>query len=452
MQKVLRLGSLGLAATLMISACAPAVTTPPPATPEADAPYAGELVAEEEAPAFPEDVKPLPLTQEAPQPPVTTNEQGLILPNGGNLTLDQIYQDIPSQIPQDEASQWLSPLPGAIPQGFGTVPTAIDPAIFGAAGYVAYPGVIPALLSYNALARCLYFRYLNFWIPYYLVGNVYYPYAYSPYYDAVFAGYYAYPIFYAYGGYCYPYYFLSKRYCYGYPDWEYYWPSYRAKHRHHRYDDDFKKYRNRWNSRHLRSWLESRRRDSREQNWRERAREYRRGGQDERPGYQRPGSRPGGNVGDRGGNRGGERRDRGDRRGGDTRYGRPDSNRPNPNVGQRPDRGGRETRSGGTRQGGRQERGVRSVDGDDRSSGRVAPQVRSGTDVRNGRSTGGQEVRSHRETRTENRQQVRQGRPQQARQGSAQPGRGQGGRNQGRVRPAAEEPDASATYVDPGTD
>ncbi len=311
MQKVLRFGSLGLAATIMIAACVPAATVPPSPSPGNPAmqdllqPAAGE---EDVDPAFPSDVQPLQTAPSAPQPPVTVKDQGLVLPSGESLTMDRLYQDLPPSIPQDEASQWLAPMPGAVPQGFGQ-PLTGAPGPLGPDGYGAFPGAIPDLLTYNALARCLYFRYQNFYVPYFLVGNAYFPYAYSPYYDDALRGLYAYPLFYGYGNYCYPYTFLSSRYRYGYLDWEYYWPSYRSRYSHRRYQDDFRSYRRNWNSGNFRGWLTERRRDRASDGWRERFRSNRKDqphggrpnmGPGERPHGDRPnmghGERPHGDL------------------------------------------------------------------------------------------------------------------------------------------------------------
>ncbi len=364
MRNVLRYGSLGLAATLLISACTPAMTAPPaegPAAPTPLAPAAGEF-PEDLAPEFPSDVQPLQLAPEAPQPPLTVNDQRLVLPTGGNVSLDQLYQDLPASIPQDEASEWLGPMPGAIPQGFGQ-PGAIGPGALGPGGYGAFPGAIPELLTYNALARCLYFRYLNFYIPYYLVGNAYYPYAYSPYYNPGLRGLYAYPIFYGYGDYCYPYTFLSSSYRYGYPDWEYYWPLYRSRFTHH-YDDDFRSYRRHWGRREFHGWLDNRRRDRNHENWRERAREHRRG---DRPGNH--GNRPGPDWNDRPGNHGNRPGpDWNDRPGNHGNRPGPDwndrpgnhGNRPGPDGNDRPGKHDRPDRDGGKRDGDRPNRGGES--------------------------------------------------------------------------------------------
>ncbi len=444
MQKVLRYGSLGLAATLLISACTPAMTTPPtdgPAHPLA--PFAGEAFPEDLAPAFPGDVQPLQTAPQAPQPPLSVNERGLVLPTGGNVSLDQLYEDLPSSIPQEEAGDWLSPMPGAIPEGFGQgVPGGIGPDSFGPGGYGAYPGIIPDLLTYNALARCMYFRYMNFWVPYFLVGNCYYPYAYSPYYNAALSGLYAYPLFYSYGDYCYPYYFLSSRYRYGYLDWEYYWPTYRSKYR-HRYDDDFRHYRGRWGSRHFKGWLDDRRRDRHQENWRERARDYRRdrGDRPNRPDYNQ-GNRPGNQHGnrpdwnDRPGNPQGNRPDRGDRHERPDRYDRPDrpdynqGNRPRPHQGEeRPDynQGKRHRSEGHERQG--NEGQVREGDG---GEGRER--------VRGDRPERDRPNRQVRRNDGENRHVRRGGEGQQARRGGGQKARDHG--KGGRMRPAGvESPD-----------
>jgi len=487
MYNVLRYGSLGLAATILITACAPAMTTPPAEGPGMNGPQApalGEALADDALPAFPSDVTPLPTAPSAPQPPVSVNDQGLVLPTGGNVTLDQLYEDLPPSIPQGEASEWLSPMPGAIPQGFGQpMPGAIGPEALGPMGYGAYPGIIPDLLSYNALARCLYFRYMNFWVPYYLIGNAYYPYAYSPYYDARLSGLYAYPLFYSYGDYCYPYYFLSSRYRYGYLDWEYNWPSYRSKYR-HSYDDDFRRYRNRWGSREFNGWLDNRRRDGKHANWRERAREYRRG---DRPDH-RQGNRPGNSQGNRpdwnkgpghsqgkGPDRGdrndrydrNDRKDRGDRK---EHAGRNDRNdrkdRPNYQQGNRPDRGSAggavhgPGRGQGAEHGPRPGNGRPQRSGDDDGRGRSArggEHVRRGGqeqvrqhDGRGGRQQarqhdgrgGQQEVRNNgsRGGQHQARQNASRGGQQQVRQSGSrggQQGRHQGGR--GRVKPAGTE-------------
>lgn len=311
MRKLLRFGSLGLAATLLISACAAPTPSTPPALPSEEpaandvlAPSQGldpnETLAELPAPVFPESVAPLPMAPPAPQPPVTVKGNGLFLPTGGNVNMENLYQDLPPSIPQDEAADWLGPLPGAIPEGFGGVP-APAPGFLGGGAYGAFPGVIPDLLTYNALARCLYFPYGGFYVPYYLVGGAYYPYTYSPYYDTLYSGYYAYPLFYGYGGYCYPYTFLSSNYWYGYADWEYFWPSYRTRFSHHRYRDDFDAFERRGGSRHFRGWISKRHREGGNENWRERFRSNRRGGDDH---------------GDYRGNRGDHRGDhRGDYRG-----------------------------------------------------------------------------------------------------------------------------------------
>jgi hypothetical protein len=436
MQKVLRYGSLGLAATLLISACTPAMTTPPTDAPTGPlAPAAGETFSEDFAPDFPSDVQPLQTAPQAPQPPVATNDQGLVLPTGGNVSLDQLYQDLPSSIPQDEASEWLSPMPGAIPQGFGQgFPGGFGPDALGPGGYGAFPGAIPELLTYNALARCLYFRYLNFYIPYFLVGNAYYPYAYSPYYNAALRGLYAYPIFYAYNNYCYPYTFVSSRYRYGYLDWEYYWPTYRSRH-HHRYDDDFRSYRRHWSPRYFQGWLESRRGDRNHDNWRERARQHRgdRYDRNDRPGNH-PGNRPGGDRNDRPDYNQGNRPDRHDRNDRNDHPGRPDyqqGKRPGQNDHDRPgyNQGRRQGGEGNEHPGkNRQDRARQGGDGDDRE----------------GRSRGDgdrpdrpkNQVRQH---QGEGRQVKRGGERQNARRGGEKQARNQGGRGHGRVRPAGME-------------
>lgn len=277
MRKLLRFGSLGLAATLVISACAAPTPTTTPTLPS-DEPAASDVLAPNEtlaelpAPAFPEDVAPLPMAPTNAQPPVTVKGNGLVLPTGGNVSLDNLYQDLPPSIPQDEASQWLGPLPGAIAEGFGGVP-APGAGVLPGGAYGAFPGVIPDLLTYNALARCLYFPYGGFYVPYYLVGGAYYPYTYSPYYDTLYSGYYAYPLFYGYGGYCYPYTFLASNYWYGFADWEYYWPLYRSRYSHHRYRDDYDAFERRGGSRHFKGWISKR---GGNDNWRERYRSNRR--------------------------------------------------------------------------------------------------------------------------------------------------------------------------------
>lgn len=492
MYNVLRYGSLGLAATILITACAPAMTTPPADGPGMNGPQApalGEALADGAVPAFPSDVTPLPTAPSAPQPPLSVNDQGLVLPTGGNVTLDQLYEDLPPSIPQDEASEWLSPMPGAIPQGFGQpLPGGIGPEAFGPMGYGAYPGIIPELLSYNALARCLYFRYLNFWIPYYLIGNAYYPYAYSPYYDARLSGLYAYPLFYDYDDYCYPYYFLSSRYRYGYLDWEYNWPGYRSKYR-HSYDDDYRRYRSRWGSREFNGWLDNRRRDGKHANWRERAREYRRGNRPDHHQGNRPGNshgnRPDWNNGpghspgkgpDRGSrpdrhdrNDRNDRQDRHDRNDRQDRHDRNDrkehpgrhdrGDRPNYQQGNRHDRGSaggevqRPSRGQGGEHGPRQGNGRPHRSGDDDGRGRSA---RGGEHAERGpvasrparsdhgggeqvRRGGQQQARQH-EGRGQHqaRQNSSRGGQQQARQNGSRGG--QQGRHQGgRVRPAGTE-------------
>lgn len=267
MPSVLRLGSLGLAATVLLSACSASL---PPQLPDAPAASRGPVprppiegqVMQEAMPDFPSDVQPLATVPRAPQPPVGTRDRGLILPTGGGITLDRLYEDLPPSIPQQSAHDWLSPLPGAIPQGFGQpVPGGIEGA---------YPGAIPELLAYQALARCRYYRYMNFWVPYILVGGTYYPYAYSPYYDPRLKGMCAYPVFYDYGNYCYPYYFLSLRYRYGYLDWEYHWPLYRSRYR-YRYHDDVYQYRRYWSLGDFQNWLDYRSRYGRK----DRPHEYR---------------------------------------------------------------------------------------------------------------------------------------------------------------------------------
>jgi|GEM_PF-3414713 len=374
MQKVLRYGSLGLAATLMISACAPAMTTPPTdesSQPVPSAPPAGQAFADNFAPAFPSDVTPLKTAPAAPQPPVSIKDQRLVLPTGANVSLDQLDEDLPPSIPQGEAGDWLSPMPGAIADGYGGGPGGmgpgpigpggigpgpigpggfgpggfgpgvgpggfgpgpIGPDFFGPGGFGAFPGVFPDLLTYNALARCLFYPYKSFWVPYLLVGDCYFPYAYSPFYDDALSGCFAYPLFYDDGDLCYPYTFLSSRYRYGYADWEYNWPSYRSKHN-RRYDDDFRRHRNRWGSREFEGWLDNRRRDRKQDNWRERAREHRR---DNRPAYH-DGKRPGNQHGNPHGNRP-DRKDRDHRNDWEHRNVRPDhQNRPDYPQGQRPD-------------------------------------------------------------------------------------------------------------------
>lgn len=254
----LRLGSLGLSATLFLVACAPvAPVTPsvPDTTPAtvgplapADAAIPPEF-AGEPIPEFPQDVQPLALAPSAPQPPLTVGPQGLMLPNGGAVNLDNLDQELPPSIPQDQAPDYLSPMPGNIPQGFGQMPPQGTEGVF--------PGTFPDLFSYNALARCLYYRYQNFWVPYILVNGAYYPYGYSPYYNVGWRGYCAYPLFYSYGGYYYPYTFLTRAYRFGYLDWEYYWPTYRSRYR-HRYNEDYGHYRRYWSMDHFQRWLDRR--------------------------------------------------------------------------------------------------------------------------------------------------------------------------------------------------
>lgn len=254
----LRLGSLGLSATLFLVACAPATPVTPsvpdtaPATVGPLAPADAALPPEfagEPIPEFPQDVQPLALAPNAPQPPLTVGPQGLILPNGGAVNLDNLDQELPPSIPQDQAPDYLSPMPGTVPEGFGQLPPQLAEG--------AYPGAIPDLFTYNALARCLYYPYGSFWVPYILVNGAYYPYAYSPYYDAHLRGLYAYPLFYSYGNYCYPYTFVASTYRYGYLDWEYYWPTYRSRYR-YRYHEDYGQYRRYWGMDQFQGWLNRR--------------------------------------------------------------------------------------------------------------------------------------------------------------------------------------------------
>ncbi|MNX18819.1 hypothetical protein D3C86_487250 [compost metagenome] len=500
MQKVLRYGSLGLAATLIISACAPAVTTPP--TDESyksvpPSPATGQAFADDFAPAFPSDVTPLQLAPKAPQPPLSVKDQRLVLPTGANVSLDQLDEDLPPSIPQGEAGDWLSPMPGAIAEGYGQPlpggpggigpgpvgpggfgpdgfgpgfgpggfgPGPIGPDFFGPGGFGAFPGVFPDLLTYNALARCLFYPYKSFWVPYLLVGDCYFPYAYSPFYDDALSGCYAYPLFYDDGDLCYPYTFLSSRYRYGYADWEYNWPSYRSKHN-RRYDDDFRRYRSRWGSREFQGWLDNRQRDHKQDNWRDRAREHRR---DNRPAYH-DGKRPGNPRGNPQGNRPDrpdrdhrndrDRKDRDQRneRDRDPRNVRPDrQNRPDYQQGQRPDRNpavgpGQQPGVGPGQYPGVGQGAVRE---DRRGNGR-----QSADDGRGRSNRGGEQVERDRAQRPERQvrndrgegQSVRRGGQQQARQndargrqqqvrrnesrGGQKQGRGQGGR----MRPAGME-------------
>lgn len=259
--------SLGLAATLMLSACAQPATTAPVAPPQdttmlrqntpnapveqVAAPQQEQQEQQAQDTSVPEpssqQVSPLESVQAPPAPNMAQNG-GLTGPNGSMITLDGLGGQIPACIPQPQATQYLQPITGIANYPYATTP-------FGSQG--CGQGLMPELMNYGALSHCLYYPYQGYYIPYILAGGNYYPYCYAPYYNTAWANSYIYPMFYSYGNNYYPYYLYSNDYYGGYCDWEYNWSGYRNRNDHD-WDHDRQQYSNRWNNERFAGWLSRR--------------------------------------------------------------------------------------------------------------------------------------------------------------------------------------------------
>lgn len=185
----------GLVASFVLSACTAPVNTPSPVVPNNPSDPNPSLQWREdrvETPA-PADVQ----VPDASASPTMVQNGNLVGANGSTITLNQLSGQIPTSIPQAQATQYLQPL-----SNIASYP-AMGAYNYGAYGYGAYAGCAPGYTGYGAYGNYLYYPYQGYYIPYYLYGGCYYPYAYN------YAGAYVYPLYYGYMGSYYPYYFYA---------------------------------------------------------------------------------------------------------------------------------------------------------------------------------------------------------------------------------------------------
>ncbi|HBN08079.1 MAG TPA: hypothetical protein DD435_05335 [Cyanobacteria bacterium UBA8530] len=253
--------SLGIAATFLLSACAGPVPSPatpqepmnPPAAidqnnvypaPTVKTPDVGSTMLPQPSTT---QVSPITQTTQAPQPPSLIQNGSLSTPTGGAVSLDQMWQQLPTSIPAAQAGQYLQPMTGQLAANFGSTVPGAAPGV--------YPGYMPELYNYGALSSCLYYNYNGFYVPYLLASGAYYPYVYSSLYNPLLLNACVYPLFYGYGGFIYPYYFLANDYCGGFLDDECNWPLYRSG---RDFDVDNDRRHRRWGKRDFDQWVDRR--------------------------------------------------------------------------------------------------------------------------------------------------------------------------------------------------
>lgn len=226
---------VGFAATFLVTACASTPSTSPSPIPVYQPPQG---VNNDLNNSYSDDRMPMPSpteipiisatpNAETPVSPVQMNGQGLMDPQGMVMNPYQFGSNLPVCIPQQYANLYLQALNGCL----------INPYMgnFTAREGMQY-GCSPDLMNYGAFSQCMYYPYYNYYVPYILVGNYYYPYGYASCYN--YAGWYEYPWLYYYNDCYYPYSYMSHSYCYGYMDCESNWPRYRERY-HHDYDSDY---------------------------------------------------------------------------------------------------------------------------------------------------------------------------------------------------------------------
>lgn len=228
---------IAVASTLGLLGCAAPAPSGPPADPQANkvpavgAPADATLLPTVVPKAFTstQNAPPVQWSTSAPAPVAQLQGPQLFLPSQPAVTLVSLRAQLPARIPLNQAPSCLQPLN----QGF-VVNTRAVVTPFEAQEGCSY-GAIPDLVDYGVYQRLLYYNCASVWVPYILVDDCYYPYAYEPGFLPLWAGNCIYPFFYYANGCYYPYFFHSQDYYYGFLDWEYDWNGFRDRHR----EDDF---------------------------------------------------------------------------------------------------------------------------------------------------------------------------------------------------------------------